>query len=109
MCASHQWYYDFAIGVGFEVVWGLEALSDEPMVVNFAIDRKGNALVAVGERLSSRVDANNRQPFVGKHYEGSEIAPPRCKRVCAYLCCWLCSFQTNLGHDACTASPSSRP
>lgn len=56
-----------------EVVWGLETLSDESMVINFAIDSKGNALIVVGEWLSSRVDTNNRQTFVGKHYEGSEL------------------------------------
>lgn len=64
---SHQWYDNLAIGVCFEVVWVLETFADESMVVNFAIDSKGNALIAVGQRLSTRINTNDRQTFVGQH------------------------------------------
>jgi hypothetical protein len=70
---SHQWYYDLTIGVRLEVIWVLEPFSNDSVVVDFAIDGKGNAVVAVGERLSARVNTNNRETLVGKHYEESEL------------------------------------
>ena len=81
---SHQWYYDLAIGVSLEVVWMLQMFTDKSVVVDFAIDSKGNALIAVREWLSSRVNTNDGETFVGKHYEGSEIAPPK-KQNCVRI------------------------
>jgi hypothetical protein len=107
--ASHQWYYDLTVGMRFEVVWGLESFTDESVVVDFAIDSKSNTLIAVGKWLSSRVDTNDRQTLVGKHYEGSEIAPPKAELFATDLCGLRYNFQTSLDHDAYTASPSSKP
>ena len=77
VCFPHQWYYDLAIGVCLEVVRVFQSFADDSVVVNFAIDSKGNAIVTVGEWLSSGIDTNDRQTLVGKNYEGSEIAPPK--------------------------------
>lgn len=50
-----------------EVVWGFECFSDDTMVVDLAIDSKGNGLILVGKWLSTTVDTNNTQTFVGKN------------------------------------------
>lgn len=86
----------------FEVVWVLESFTDDSVVVDLAIDSKCNALIAVGERLSSRIDANNGQTFVGEHCIEFSITPltksSRCMSSHQYG--WPCSFQTNLDPDA---------
>jgi hypothetical protein len=83
---SHQWYYHFAIGVSLEVVWVLESFSNESVVVDFAIDSKGNAFIAVGEWLGSTVDTNNTQTFVSKDCEVLEVAPQRVKGLLERTC-----------------------
>jgi hypothetical protein len=64
---SYQWYYNFAVGVSLEVVWGLEGLSNDSMVVDLAIDSQGNSLITVGKWLSSTIDTNDTKTFVGKN------------------------------------------
>ena len=59
-----------------EVVWVLESFSNDSVIIDFAINCKGNAFVTVGERLSTRINTNNGETLVGKDYEGSGIAPP---------------------------------
>lgn len=83
--SSHQWYYDLAIGVCFEVVWVRESFTDESVVIDFAIDSEGNALITVGEWLSSRVDTNNRETLVGKHCVRLGISPPRSRLMFACI------------------------
>jgi hypothetical protein len=70
---SHQWYYDLAVGVSLEVVGVLEPLSDDSVVVDFAVDSKGDALVAVGKWLGSTVNTNDTQTFVSKNCEGLAV------------------------------------
>jgi hypothetical protein len=48
------------------VVWLLQRFSDDSVVVNLAIDSKGNGLIPVGKRLRTTVDTNNTQTLVGK-------------------------------------------
>ena len=38
--SSYQWYYDFAVGVGLEVVGVLQLLAQNPMIVDLTIDSK---------------------------------------------------------------------
>ena len=38
--SPYQWYYDFAVGVGLEVVGVLQLFTQDPMVVNFTVDSK---------------------------------------------------------------------
>jgi hypothetical protein len=56
---SHQWYDNLAIGVSLEVVWMLEGFSNDPVVVNFPIDSKSNALICISEWLGSGVNPDN--------------------------------------------------
>jgi hypothetical protein len=67
--SSYQWYYDLTIRVSLEVVRCLQRFSNDSVVVDFAIDSKSNALILVGKRLSSTVDTNNTQTFMGKNWE----------------------------------------
>lgn len=55
----HQRYYDLAIGMCLEVVWVLQSLTNESVIVYFAIDSKSKALIAVGKWLSSGIDTDN--------------------------------------------------
>ena len=55
LACTHQWYYDFTVGVGLEMVGLLELLAQHPMVVNFAIDRKGEGAIIIDQRLGSAV------------------------------------------------------
>lgn len=41
MLRSYQWYYDFAVRVGLEVVRVLQLLAQDPMVVDLTVDSKG--------------------------------------------------------------------
>jgi hypothetical protein len=65
---SYQRYYDFAVRVCLEVVWVLEALPHQPVVVDLAIDSEGNAIIRVGQWLSTALDADNAETFVGKNW-----------------------------------------
>ena len=47
----------------------LQCLSNDSVVVNLAIDSKGNGLILVGKWLRSTVDTDNTQTFVGKNLE----------------------------------------
>ena len=60
--------------MSLEVVWFLQRFSNDSVVVNLAIDSKGNALILVGKRLRSTVDTNNTQTFMGKNFEVLVIA-----------------------------------
>lgn len=94
---SYQWYYNFAIGVSLEVVRGLESLSNDSVVVDLAIDSKGNGLITVGKWLSSTIDTDNAQTLVGKDLKG--LATPIFtdqSPILSYLCCWQQSFHSNL-------------
>jgi hypothetical protein len=51
----HQRNDDLAIRVCLEVVWLLEALAEDSVVVDFAIDSQRDSLLLVDERLSARV------------------------------------------------------
>jgi hypothetical protein len=53
--------------MGLEMVGGLKTLSDQPMVVDFAIDRKRNGIVLVGNWLSTAIDSNNAQSLMSKN------------------------------------------
>jgi len=66
---SYQWYYDLTIGVSLEVVRCLQRFSNDSVVVDFAIDSKSNAFILVGKWLSSTVNTNNTQTFVGENLE----------------------------------------
>jgi hypothetical protein len=46
----------------------LKPFSNEPVVVDLAIDRKGNALILVGKRLRSTVNTHDAQTLMGKNY-----------------------------------------
>ncbi len=55
------------------MVWVLESFANDSVVVYFAINSKGNGLIAVSERLRSRIDTNDGKTFVGKNYAESEF------------------------------------
>jgi hypothetical protein len=95
--------------MGLEMVRCLQRFSNDSVVVDFAIDSKSNTVILVGKRLSSTVNTNNTQTFVGKNLEVLVIASDAISIAASYLCCWPCNFPTNLGHDACIASPFSKP
>ena len=40
MFRSYQWYYDFAVRVGLEVVGVLQLLAQDPMIVDLTVDSK---------------------------------------------------------------------
>ena len=50
---TYQRNDDFAVRGGLEVVGGLQVLPDQTVVVDLAVDGKDNALVGIGEWLSS--------------------------------------------------------
>jgi hypothetical protein len=87
-----------------------QRLSNDSVVINLAIDCKGNGFILVGKRLRSTVNTNNTQTFVGKNFDALVIASKvRPLRRFSYLCCWPYNFPTNLDHDGDIASPSSKP
>lgn len=49
------------------MVWVLQVLPNQPVVVDLAIDSEGNALVGVGQWLRSALHAYNTQTLVGKN------------------------------------------
>ena len=53
--------------MSLEVIWLLQGFPNNSMVVDFAIDRKSNSLILVGKWLSSTVDTNDAQTFVGQN------------------------------------------
>lgn len=44
---SYQGYYDFAVRVGFEVIWVLEMFAQHSMVIDLAVDSKGQSAIVV--------------------------------------------------------------
>jgi hypothetical protein len=56
--------------MSLEMISGFEALPNQSVVVDFAIDCKGNALIFVSNRLRAAVDANNTQSLVSKNWPG---------------------------------------
>lgn len=40
MSNSYQWYYNFAVRVGLKVVWVLQLLAQDPVIVDLTIDSK---------------------------------------------------------------------
>lgn len=40
MFRSYQWYYNFAVRVGLKVVWVLQLLAQDPVIVYLTIDSK---------------------------------------------------------------------
>jgi hypothetical protein len=64
---SYQRYYDFAVRVCLEVVWVLEALPHQPVVIDLAIDSECNAIIRVGQWLSTAFDTDNAETFVRKN------------------------------------------
>ena len=40
MFGAYQWYYDFAVRVGLEVVRMLQLLAQDPVIVDLTIDSK---------------------------------------------------------------------
>jgi hypothetical protein len=51
-----------------EVIRSLQSLPDNSVVVDLAIDRKGNALVLVGKWLRSAVNTDDTQTLVSKNW-----------------------------------------
>ena len=52
---AYKWDDNLAIGVGLEVVVGLQVLANDSVVVDLAVDSKGNALISVGQWLGTRL------------------------------------------------------
>lgn len=52
---THEWDDNLAIGVRLEVIWLLQALSDQPVVVDLAVDGQNDAIVRVGQGLGAAV------------------------------------------------------
>lgn len=50
-----QWDNDLAVGVGLERVFLCELLAQDLVVVDLAVDGKGDGLVLVGDGLCARV------------------------------------------------------
>lgn len=82
--------------MSLEVVWGLEGLSNDSVVVDLTVDGKGNSLIAVGKWLSSTVDTDDTQTFVGKNYMLLVTTLWFADQLQSYLCCWPKSFHSNL-------------
>lgn len=54
----------------------LQPFPDQPVVVDLAIDREGNALVLVGKGLRAALDADNAQTLVGKNCKYASEGSP---------------------------------
>jgi hypothetical protein len=67
--SSYQWDNNLTVRVCLEMVWVLQCLADDSVVVDFAIDSKGNALILVGKWLRSTVDTYDTQTLMSKYYE----------------------------------------
>jgi hypothetical protein len=52
---TNQWYNDLTIGMGFKMIWCLEALADESVIVYLPIDSECESFILVGEGLGSAV------------------------------------------------------
>ncbi len=50
---TYKWDNNFAIGVSLEVVWLLQILANDSVVVDLTIDGERDGLVGVGEWLST--------------------------------------------------------
>jgi hypothetical protein len=55
---------DFAVRVCLEVVGRLEALAEDAVVVDFAIDGERDSLLLVDQGLRTRVDTDDTQALV---------------------------------------------
>jgi hypothetical protein len=52
---SYQWYYDFAVRMCLEVVRNLGLLSQDPVVVDLAIDSERQCSLIISDGLCSRI------------------------------------------------------
>lgn len=52
---TYKWDDNLAIGVSLEVVVGLQVLANDSVVVDLAVDGKGNALISIGQWLGTRL------------------------------------------------------
>lgn len=52
---TYKWDDNLAIGMSLEVVVGLQVLANDSVVVDLAVDGKGNALISVGQWLGARL------------------------------------------------------
>lgn len=68
---THQWYDNFTIGVCLEVIRVLEPFSNNSVVIDLAVDGKGNSLIAVGEGLRSTVNAHNAESLMCQNCQKS--------------------------------------
>jgi len=80
-----------------EVIRCLQALPDDSVVVNFAIDCKSNVLILVGKGLRATLHTNDTQTLVSKNWPVVSHTNPKVLPLNTYWCCWQGSFQTNLG------------
>lgn len=64
---------DFAVAVGFEIVWALELLAQDSVVVDFSIDGQGNGALVVDQWLGAGVDADDAQALMA---EDGVVASP---------------------------------
>jgi len=55
--------------VCLEVVWVRQCLANDSVVVDFAVDSKGNAVILVGKWLRSTVDTDDTQTLMSKDCE----------------------------------------
>lgn len=62
--STHQRNDDLAIGMCLEVVWCLQGLANQPMVVDLAVDGKNNGVIGVGQGLSAALDTDDAETFV---------------------------------------------
>lgn len=64
----HKWQNNFTIRVSLEMVWDLESFSNDPVVINLAVDGQGNGFILVGEWLRSTFNSHNAQTLVCENY-----------------------------------------
>lgn len=64
----------------------LQRFSNDSVVVDLAIDRKGYGLILVGKRLSSTVNTNNTQTLMGKNLEVL-VMPSNLNSLVGFLTC----------------------
>lgn len=49
-----------------EVVWSFQTLSQDSVVINFAVDCEGKGAIVIDKRLGARINTDNAQSFVCK-------------------------------------------
>ena len=47
MFSSYQWYYNFAVRVSLKVVWVLQLLAQDPVIIDLTIDSKRQRAVVI--------------------------------------------------------------